>query len=163
VSWDTDIPIKNTPAITYRMSAVSEIMTKGAVTIKRESEPTALDVAQLMAKSRIGSIIITSVGKPAGIITERDLIKKVSAQDRKPGEVMAYEIMSSPVLAVKAYDSVDTAASAMAKNKVKRLAVVEEDGSLAGIISATDIARKLAKILADDYNRYDSLKAALDL
>ncbi len=145
------------------MSAVSEIMRKGAVTVRQESNPTALDVAQLMAKSKIGSVIITSGEKPAGIVTERDLLKKASARDRKPSEIPASDIMSSPVIAVKAYDSVDTAADAMAKNRIKRLAVVEQDGSLAGVISATDIAKKLAKILADDYNRYGSLKAVLDL
>ncbi|HEX9678193.1 cyclic nucleotide-binding/CBS domain-containing protein [Nitrososphaera sp.] len=145
------------------MSAVSEIMTKGAVTVKQELNPTALDVAQVMAKSRIGSVIITSGGRQAGIITERDLLKKVSAKDRKPGEIAASDIMSSPVVVVKAYDSVDTAAGVMARNRIKRLAVVEEDGSLAGVISATDIAKKLARILADDYNRYSSLKAVLDL
>lgn len=91
------------------MSAVSEIMTKGAVTVKKESNPTALDVAQVMAKSRTGSVIIMSGGRPAGIVTERDLLKKVSAKDRKPGEIAASDIMSSPVIAVKAYDSVDTA------------------------------------------------------
>jgi CBS domain-containing protein len=145
------------------MSAVSEIMTKGAVTVRQESKPTALDVAQVMAKSRAGSVILTSGGKIAGIITERDLLKKVSARDKKPGEIPASQIMSSPVVSVKAYDSVDTAAGLMAKNRIKRLAVVEDDGSLAGVISSTDIAKKLARILADDYNRYGSLKAVLDL
>lgn len=145
------------------MSAVSEIMTRGAVTVRQESNPTALDLAQVMARSKTGSVIITSAGRPAGIVTERDLLKKVSAQDKKPGVIKATDIMSSPVITVKAYDSVDTAAGMMAKNRIKRLAVVEEDGSLAGIISATDIAKKLAKILADDYNRYGSLKAVLDL
>ncbi|HEX6067725.1 MAG TPA: CBS domain-containing protein [Nitrososphaera sp.] len=145
------------------MSAVSEIMTKGAVTVRQESNPTALDIAQVMVANRTGSVIIISGGKPAGIITERDLLKKVSAKDRKPGEISATQIMSSPVVSVKAYDSVDTAADLMAKNRIKRLAVVEEDGALAGVISSTDIAKKLAKILADDYNRYGSLKAVLDL
>lgn len=145
------------------MSVVSEIMTKGAITTKQESEPTALDIAQLMAKNKIGSVIITNANRPSGIITERDLLKKVSVNDRKPSEILALDIMSAPVLAVKAYDSVDTAAAVMTENKIKRLAVVEEDGMLVGVISTMDIARKLAKILADDYNRYGSLKAVLDL
>jgi CBS domain-containing protein len=145
------------------MSAVSEIMAKGAVTVRQETNPTALELAQVMSKSRTGSVIVTSAGKPAGIVTERDLLKKISARDRKPREVKVSEIMSSPVITVRAYDSVDTAAAVMAKNRIKRLAVLEDDGSLAGVISATDIAKKLAKILADDYNRYGSLKAILDL
>ncbi|MGI0005118.1 MAG: CBS domain-containing protein, partial [Nitrososphaera sp.] len=50
-----------------------------------------------------------------------------------------------------------------AKSKVKRLPVMEEDGSIAGILSVTDIAIKLAKILADDNSRYRSLRPTLDL
>ena len=145
------------------MSVVSEIMTKGAITIDAESNPAALDVAQIMAKTRTGSGIIRIKGKPEGIITERDLLKKVSAKDRRPSEVAVLDIMSSPVVVVKTYDSVDTAAAIMTKNRIKRLAVMEDDGSLVGIISATDVVKKLARILADDYNRYGSLRTMMDL
>ncbi len=146
------------------MSAVSEIMSPGAiVTIDAGANPSALDAAVAMAKNRVGSVIVTESGRPAGIITERDLLKKVSAQNRRPQDVPARSIMSSPLVTVMAYDSIDTAAAAMSKNRIKRLPVLEADGSLAGMLSVTDIAKKLAKILADDYDRYRSLRAVLDL
>ena len=50
----------------------------------------------------------------------------------------------------------------MAKMKIKRLVVIEQDGSMEGVISLTDITRKLAKILTDEQNRFGSLKALLD-
>ena len=62
-----------------------------------------------------------------------------------------------------AYDSVDTASRIMITNKIKRLPVVEADNRIIGIISVTDIARNLAKILFDDYNRYRSLKKIIDI
>lgn len=145
------------------MSAVSEIMSGDIVTVNLESSPSALDVAKAMSISRAGAVIALKSGKPAGIITERDLLKKVSAKNKKPEEVGAESIMSSPLATVRAYDSVDTAAEVMSRRRIKRLPVVEDDGSLAGMLSVTDFAKKLAKILADDYNRYRSLKAALDL
>lgn len=77
--------------------------------------------------------------------------------------MQARSIMSSPLITVRAHDSVDTAAAAMTQNMIKRLPMVETDGSLAGMISATDIARKLGKILADDYNRFRSLRHVLEL
>jgi CBS domain-containing protein len=145
------------------MSAVSEIMSSRFVTVDSDSDPSVLEVVGAMVAGRAGAAIVVQNGNPAGIITERDVLKKVSAHNRRPQDVPAKSIMSSPLITVRAYDSVDTAAAAMAKNRIKRLPVVESDGSLAGMLSATDIAKKLAKILADEYNRYRSLRDALEL
>lgn len=145
------------------MSAVSEIMSKDIAVTELDLKPSALDVAKAMAKNRAGAAIVLKGGKPAGIITERDLLKKVSAKNKKPEDVSAESIMSSPLVTIRAFDSVDTAAEMMSKRRIKRLPVVEDDGSLAGMLSVTDFAKKLAKILADDYNRYRSLRSALDL
>lgn len=145
------------------MSAVSEIMRQNAVvTVDVKDNPSALDVAKLMARHGVGSVVVVD-DRPAGIITERDILKKVSAQNRNAGDVVARDIMSSPLVTVRSIDSIDTAADAMAKNRIKRLVVLEQDGSMAGVLSVSDIAIKLAKILADDYNRYRSLRAMLDL
>lgn len=145
------------------MSAVSEIMSEDIAVIELDLNPSALDVAKAMAKSRAGAVIVLKKGRPAGIITERDLLKKVAAKNKKPEDVSAKSVMSSPLVTIRAFDSVDTAAEIMSKHRIKRLPVVEDDGSLAGMLSVTDFAKKLAKILADDYNRYRSLRSALDL
>ena len=136
---------------------------KALVTINVDSSPSAFDVARLMAKDGVGSVVVVGEGnKPLGIITERDLLKKVSAQNKEARQIAAKDIMSSPLFTIKAIDSVETAAEAMVKNKVKRLVIVEQDGSIAGILSMSDIVKKLAKILTDDYNRYRSLRNMLD-
>jgi CBS domain-containing protein len=150
------------------MSAVSEIMSKKAVvTVNINDNPSALDVAKLMEKYRIGSVVVVegnnNNNKPVGIITERDIIKKVSAQNKIADQIAAGDIMSSPLVMIKSIDSIDTAAEAMAKNNVKRLVVVEQDGSMIGILSVSDIAKKLAKIVTDDYGRYRSLRNMLEM
>jgi len=135
------------------------------VTVDINDNPTVLDVAKLMAKHRIGSVVVVeySNNKPIGIITERDIIKKVSAQNKVADQVAVRHIMSSPLIAVKSIDSIDTAAEAMAKNKVKRLVVLEQDGKMIGVLSVSDIAKKLAKIMTNDYGRYRSLRNMLDI
>jgi len=135
------------------------------VTVDINDNPSVLDVAKLMAKHRIGSVVVVeySNNKPIGIITERDIIKKVSAQNKVADQVAVRHIMSSPLIAVKSIDSIDTAAEAMAKNKVKRLVVLEQDGTIIGVLSVSDIAKKLAKILTEDYSRYRSLRNMLDV
>ncbi len=150
------------------MSAVSEIMSlKKIVAASVKPGLSALDMAKLMIKNRVGSVVLMDGDeKPVGIITERDILRKVvvaAAPDKPAKDIAVQDIMSSPVIMIKAFDSIETAAAVMAKNRVKRLVVVEQDGSLAGVLSVTDIARKLARILADDYNRYGHMKAILDL
>ena len=147
------------------MSAVSEIMSqKSIVTTNIDSNPSVLDVARLMVKNKVGSIIVVKdKGNPVGIITERDILKKVSIQNKEAGQVQAKDIMSSPLFTVKAIDSIDTAAEAMVKNGIKRLVVIEQDGSVQGVLSMSDIVKELAKILTDEYRRYHTLRNILDL
>ena len=147
------------------MSAVSEIMSpKEVVALRIESFPSTLDAIKLMIKNKVGSVAVVDIdGKPIGIITERDILKKVAALSKSPIDIAAQDVMSFPVMTIKAYDSIETAAAVMAKNKIKRLIVLEQDGSLAGVLSVTDIARKLAKIVEAEYSHYGYLKAVLDL
>jgi CBS domain-containing protein len=148
------------------VSVVSEIMPqkKVVVTVDINDNPSALDVAKLMTKHRIGSIVVIEGNNksPVGMVTERDIIKKVAAQNKSADQVAVKHIMSSPLVTVKSIDSIDTAAETIAENRVKRLVVLEQDGSMAGILSVTDIAKKLARILTEDYSRYRSLRNLLD-
>lgn len=119
-----------------------------------------------MVKNKVGSVVVVDFdGKPVGIVTERDILKKVTASNKPPREIAVQDIMSYSVVTIKTYDSIETAAAAaavMAKNKIKRLVVLEQDGYLKGMLSVTDIAKKLARILANDYKRYGHLKTILD-
>jgi CBS domain-containing protein len=148
----------------WHMSAVSEIISpKRVVAITLESNPWASDVTKLMLEKNVGSVVITDkTGKPIGIITERDIIRKIAMKNKVLKSTAVRDIMSSPLITIKAYDSIETAAALMAKSKIKRLVVLEEDGSLAGVLSITDINNKLAKILANEYKRYSVLKATLE-
>lgn len=150
----------------YGVSVVSEIMPqkKVVVTVNINDNPSALDVAKLMAKHRIGSIVVTEGNNknPVGLVTERDIIKKVTAQNKSADQVAVRHIMSSPVITVQSIDSIDTAAETIAENRIKRLVVLEQDGSMVGILSVSDIAKKLAKILTEDYSRYRSLRNLLE-
>jgi len=146
------------------MSVVSEVMpTRKAVTLKVESMPSAMDAAKLMISRKVGSVVVVDHdGMPIGIITERDILKKVTRSNKLAADLAAQDIMSHPVITIKAYDSIETAAAVMAKKGIKRLVVLEQDGSLAGVLSITDIARKLVRILATDYKRYGRFKALLE-
>lgn len=146
------------------MSVVGEIMSeKSIVSLNVESNPSVLEATKLMLRNKIGSVVMVNKdNRPVGIVTERDILRKSSNTRSGLEEIEAKEIMSSPVTTVRPYDSIDTAAEAMARRKIKRLVVVEQDGSMAGIISLTDITKKLATILANEQNRYGNLKTLLN-
>ncbi len=147
------------------MSSVSEIMSeKEVVTIASGLGKTAQDIANLMTKKRVGSVIVVDKkSQPLGIITERDLVKRVCLKNIPAGRIEVEEIMSSPLITIMSYDSVDMASRIMTNNKIKRLVVLEEDNRITGLLSVTDITRNLAKILLDDYKRYRSLSFAVNL
>ena len=115
---------------------VKEIMTDNVV--KTNEKSTTAKAAQLMRKEGSGCIIITKSGKPIGIITSRDILNKVVAEDLKPSEVLAGDIMSSPVLKIKPNEDVFDAARTMVRKKIQHLPVVE-GGKILGIVSARDI------------------------
>jgi signal-transduction protein with cAMP-binding, CBS, and nucleotidyltransferase domain len=147
------------------MSSVNEIMSeKEIVTVVADMRKTAQDVAQMMVKKRVGSvIIIDKKSHPIGIITERDIVKRVCLKNVAASRIKLEEIMSAPLITIMSYDSLDTASRIMVKNNIKRLVVLEEDNKITGLLSVTDITRRLAKILLDDYSRYRSLRFAVDL
>lgn len=146
------------------MSAVSEIMPKkNVVSIQSNSEVTALDISKLMVKNKIGSVLVMdSQNIPIGIITERDIIKKVCVKNILPNEINFKVIMSSPVITIMSYDSIETAAQHMTSNKIKRLPVLEENKEIVSILGITDITKHLSKIMVDEYKRFGFLKSIIE-
>ncbi|MFY9565203.1 MAG: CBS domain-containing protein [Nitrososphaeraceae archaeon] len=137
---------------------------KEIVTAVADTGKSAQDVAQMMVKKKVGSvIIINKKGNPIGIVTERDIVKRVCLKDVAASRIKLEEIMSAPLISIMSYDSIDTASRVMVMNNIKHLAVLEEDNRIVGLLSVTDITRRLAKILLDDYSRYRSLRFAVDL
>lgn len=124
---------------------VSQIMTRHVVTIN--SDETALDAAQLMKEKRISSLIVQSGDdKLLGIITERDFVKRVCADDKKSSEVKISELMSKIQTFAEPDTPVDVAVQRMINNRIRRLPVISE-GEVVGIITVTDLAKELRRIM----------------
>ena len=115
---------------------VREIMSRPIITEDEDAPVTK--IVKSMAELGIGSVVITSEGNPAGIITERDIALKVLLQNKRANEVTAKEIMSFPLVTIEAETSVDEASALAAEKRIKRLPVVEK-GVLVGIISVRNI------------------------
>jgi CBS domain-containing protein/nucleotide-binding universal stress UspA family protein len=111
-----------------------------------------VDLARNMKEKGRGSIIVTeyvttSAGsktgtKPVGIITERDMVRRVVAESKDPHSTIAYDIMSKPLIAVGPEATVYDAALIMTKYNIRRLPIVQ-DNTLLGIITSSDLARRM--------------------
>lgn len=117
---------------------VSEIMSASPVTV--QPDVAVNEAAELMREHGIGSLVVVESGKPSGIVTERDIVTKVAAKDRRGSDVEVQEIMTTPVVAIRPEDEVVEAARIMSDRKIRRLAVVK-DGRLIGILTENDIVR----------------------
>jgi CBS domain-containing protein len=117
---------------------VMEIMTSAPVTVGPDA--TVWDAAGLMRDRDVGSLVVLRNGEPAGIVTERDIVKKVAAEDAKPSEVRVADIMSSPVITVHPHEEVVEAAKRMADRKIRRLVVVD-DNDFVGVVTENDILK----------------------
>ena len=124
------------------MAAVSidDLMTEKLKTI--ESSNTAQEASKKMRDHNISSLVVVdnkNNNKPIGIVTERDLVRKVCVNDASSSKMLIKNIMSSPLVTIDSRSSVEVAADIMTQNKVRHLLVVEEN---ANIINSDD----------DDYN-----------
>ncbi len=136
--------IGSLPRVDETMKAWFEVdyfMTKKIVTA---DEKTLVDqVAIIMAKKRIGSVIITRNEKPIGIFTERDLLTKFLSTD-KSLIMEVGDVCSSPLISAPIGISVNEAAMIMALKHIRRLPIVE-NGKLVGILSARDLVEAYAR------------------
>jgi CBS domain-containing protein len=116
---------------------VSEIM-RPARTIALES--SVREAAQLMNKHSIGSLVVVNEDEKliAGIITERDILSKVTAQNKLASKVRVRDVMTSKVITVSSDALIDDAVYLLIQHKIKKLPVVD-DNELKGIITSTDL------------------------
>lgn len=117
---------------------VSGVMTKGVV-VAGSATPIA-KAAGLMARNKIGSIVVMEKGKAVGIVTERDIVRKVVAKKLKLSAPIR-RIMSTPMRVIEQDRSVTDAVALMKKYGIKRLPVIDAQKRLVGIVTDTDVTR----------------------
>ena len=116
---------------------VEDVMSAPVVTIKETD--SVLTAAKLMKKHKIGCVVVVDkTGKPHGLITERDVVRRVTALDLLPSKVQAGKSMTKPAVTVAPSANVTEAAKKMREVKIRRLIVVE-DNKLKGIVTSNDI------------------------
>ncbi len=117
---------------------VRDIMAKNIKTVKPDD--SVHSAVLKMNKFDIGSVIVISSGRPVGIITETNVMRRVVEPRMDPATVWAKDIMTSPLISIEETASVAEAAKIMADRRINRLPVIN-GSKLVGLISSTDIVK----------------------
>ena len=124
------------------MDEIGDYMISTVLSIDIES--SVQEAAQYMVSQSIGSVLVKEFDEYVGIVTETDLTRKVLGKGLNPEATRITEIMTSPILSLDRYLPIEEANRFMHKNKIRHLAVTEED-KIVGILSVKDLVAYFSK------------------
>ena len=105
-------------------------------------------VAEMMRRYHVGNVVVIQFGdkeqKPVGIVTDRDIVVEVIAQGVDPDEITAGDIMSENLLLACEDEEVMDVVEAMRKKGIRRVPVVDVDGTLVGVLALDDLLQIFA-------------------
>jgi CBS domain-containing protein len=117
---------------------VREVMTRGVETIAADS--TLQDAAQKMKDLDVGPLPVCEGGRLVGMLTDRDITVRSTAEGLDPWTTKVREAMTPEVVSCFADQDVSEAARLMKEKKVRRLPVLDRDRRLVGILALGDLA-----------------------
>jgi CBS domain-containing protein len=133
---------------------IDEIMSKKIETI--EEFASVQDVAIKMKDKNISSLIVVDTfGKPKGVVTERDLVRKICVKDVSTSKVMVKEIISLPLVTINPNESLSAAIDLMLQNDIRHLLVIDDKTEInkpLGIVTPRDLTR-YQEVTRDDANK----------
>jgi CBS domain-containing protein len=122
----------------------AEVMTPSPTAC--QPQHTATEAAELMRREDCGLLPVVSEGssKLIGVLTDRDIVLKVVAEGRDPGSTAVGDVMTTDIVTCMPQENVEMALEQMATRQVRRIPIVERDGSLVGIVAQADVATRIA-------------------
>jgi len=118
---------------------IRDVMTSNPRTI--DANETVAYAAKMMREEDVGLAPIVEGDRLIGMLTDRDIATRVTAEGRDPDQVKVRDVASTQLVTVDPWQDLDDALRMMAMHQVRRLPVVEENGRLIGVVAQADIAR----------------------
>jgi CBS-domain-containing membrane protein len=113
-------------------------MIEDVVTTKPSA--TVRQAAELMNLHEIGCLVVIDQEKPVGILTERDILKRVVCKSKQSQKTKVHDLMSRPLITASPHMHAGEAAKLMLERNIKKLPIVES-GRLVGLVTITDLLR----------------------
>jgi CBS domain-containing protein len=129
---------------------VNDFMRKSLITI--EESASVQEAANRMKDKNVSSLVVVDeISRPLGLITERDLVRKVCIHDVSTSKLIIKEIMSSPLITIDSNSSASEAADMMLRNNVRHLLVVDSK-------SSEGLDKPIGIVTPLDFTRFQELK-----
>ena len=119
---------------------IAEVMSSNPCAIDAD-KPVAY-AAKMMKDEDVGLAPVVEGDRLVGTLTDRDIVTRVVAEGKDMQTVIVREVASKDLVTIDPQEDLDEALRLMARNQVRRLAVVEEDGRLVGVVAQADVARE---------------------
>ncbi len=134
------------------MGTVQRILVhkKHAIPLTTHAEELVFDAIGRMSNHGIGSLVVLEGTTVVGISAERDYLRKVALMGRSSRTTTVGEVMSSPVLTVKATDTIERCMTIMTEHRCRHLPVLGMQGALVGLVSIGDCVKTLVREQADE-------------
>jgi CBS domain-containing protein len=123
------------------MSVLAEILEeKGHDVLKIDGDATVLEAVKRMVEENVGSLLVTEGGRIAGIVTERDYLRRAALADRADDETPVREIMTSPLVVASSETPIDECMALMTERRIRHVPVVD-GGDVVGLVSIGDLVK----------------------
>ena len=127
------------------MAIASQLLKhKGRVIHSVTPDAPVLEAIRLMAEHGVGALLVMSGEELIGLVSERDYARKVILKGRSSSETPVSQIMSAPVLTVRADQSVHDCMRIMSENRIRHLPVIDASG-VVGVLSIGDLVRSVVE------------------
>lgn len=118
---------------------------KGGDVFEIDADASVFDAVQLMVEMNVGALLVTEGGEIAGIVTERDYLRRVTLEGRTDRQTAIREIMSSPLIVASRETTIDECMALMSDRRIRHVPVVE-DGKVVGLVSIGDLVKFKSKL-----------------
>jgi CBS domain-containing protein len=123
------------------VNRIAEILDeKGRDVLRIDASASVLDAVRLMVEKNVGSLLVAEGERIAGIVTERDYLRRVTLEGRTEEDTRVGEIMSSPLVVVTPDATVEECMAVMTDRRIRHLPVAEK-GEVVGLVSIGDLVR----------------------
>jgi len=124
------------------MGQVSDILEgKGRSVLDVDGSATVLEAITKMVESNVGSLLVFEGDRLAGIVTERDYLRRVTLEGRDERTTPVREIMSSPIVYATPESSIEECMAVMTERRIRHLPVLDEAQQVVGVVSIGDVVK----------------------
>jgi CBS domain-containing protein len=127
------------------VNVLAEILVeKGPEVLDIDADATIFEAVKRMVEANVGSLLVRERGAVAGIVTERDYLRRAALEGKPDKETPVREIMTAPLVVATPDTPIDECMALMTDRRIRHVPVVE-DGEVVGVVSIGDLVKFKSK------------------